>query len=261
MIHLLFVLDRRKSVGAELYNTELFHYDAGLLVSLVQTILIMAQEIDGGEPKGEIRELEIGQYQIGVIEKDHLSYIFIQDTYDNEEFTKNVVDYIIDEFHSVFLQINFNFGLPNEKNIRMRISHLLTTMHFPEKLLPELDKHMNEISVRLPTLDTLFLSDLDDGIIKLWQWGDENIVRILLTILSELPFERSWVGESRISFNDSRNLYTHEAWVIQRIGMTDYCLLARVKYVKDQRNNIIDIFEEVADIIQELIFNFEQNQN
>ena len=256
MIYLLLLLDRDKSIGIELHNAGKFSFDSDLLISLVQTILILSDEIGDEKPKGAFREIEIGEYQIGVVQSNNLAYIFVQDTYDNEPFTKLIIDKVINEFHSVFMKENLNYGLNNIESIRERVSQLLTTMTFPDDLLQKADDVMYDVLSKIPAIDTLFLADLDDGMVRLWASGGENIVNLLLGILSEIPFERSWMGETRLFRKktikgQSKN---NEAWIIQRIGFTDFCILARCVFNPDERDFIISTVEAAAEQLQSSIF-------
>lgn len=256
MIYLLLVLDKRKSIGIELFNSHQFSFDPDLLISLVQTILIMADEIDSHPPKGEIREIEIGAYQIGVIERGHLAYIFIQDTYDNEQFTSLIVKSVIDEFHQMLSEANLNYGLSNISEVRKRVNELLETMIFPEELIEHVDHIIENVLMKVPTIDTIYMSDLDNGIIKKWAVGSDSIIQLLNSILSEIPFERSWIGETKLYYpkrvNDVEK--SHEAWIIQRVGMTDFCILVRCVFSPEDRDFIIETIEEAADEIQQKVF-------
>ncbi len=256
MIYLLLLLDRTKSIGIELHNQKVFNFDSDLLISLVQTILILAEEVGDEKPKGDFREIEIGRHQIGVVQRDNLAYIFVQDTYDNEPFTKGVIDEVIKEFHPQFLSENLNYGISNIDYVRKRVSQLLTTMTFPPDLLHAADNVMNDVLAKIPSIDTLFLADLDDGIVRLWASGGENIVNLLLGILSEIPFERSWMGETKLYKKKVIKgiAKSHEAWVIQRIGFTDFCILARCVFNPEDRDYIITTIEAAANELQSGIF-------
>jgi hypothetical protein len=263
MIYLLLALDKNKSIGIELHNSKIFNFDSDLLISLVQTILIMSDEIDPHPPKGDIRELEIGMYQIGVIEKDHIAYIFIQDTYDNEQFTSMVVKSVVKEFHDLISKSNLNKGIKDHETIKKRVADLLQTMVFPKDLMGEVDEVIGDVLDKIPTIDTIFMCDLDDGVVKKWAVGSGNVVQLLKSILSEIPFERSWIGETKLFYPKKIKEYekSYEAWIIQRIGMTDFCILARCVYSPEERDFIIETIESAAETIQEKVFSKLENYN
>ncbi|RMG35130.1 MAG: hypothetical protein D6732_09870 [Methanobacteriota archaeon] len=255
MIHYLFVVDTSKSVGFEAYNDQKYSLPSELLISLIQSILLLGKQMDAGDPKGELREVEIGNIQISSIEKDHLAYIVIQDTYDNEPFTKKTLSNVIDRFHDDFLQSDFYRGIPNEEKIREEIKNLITTMAFPKSALPEIEKVFEREFKQMPNVDTLLIADLDDGIVNIWREGKGQIIQLLMEILSEIPFERSWIGESRLiapkQFGTKN--FQYEGWVIHRIGLSDFCILGRAYYNAPQRDDIIDLFERMSSEINTII--------
>ncbi len=255
MIHLLLVLDMKKSVGVELYKDHTITVSTELLISLVQTVLLMGKELHAGKPKGELREVEIGEIQIATLEKDSLVYIIIQDTYDNEPFTKRILESVLEEFHHSFLKENFTHGLSNEFQVKEKIKSLITTMLFPTHLLEETGNIVYQMLNKVPAMDTVFMADLDDGIIQKWAEGKGNIIQLLMEILSEIPFERSWIGESKLLYPMQIDgvEYSHEAWLIHRVGLTDFCLLARVYYNISERDGILELFEMTTNEIHNLI--------
>ncbi len=258
MIHFFLVLDREKSVGMELFNDGHYQISSELLISLIQTILLLGHELKAGKPKGELREVEIGDVQIATLEIDHLAYIVIQDTYDNEPFTKKTIEEVTNRYHKKLLNIDFVTGIPDEEKMKSEIAKLITTMKFPEEALGDVNKVIMNLQGKLPNLDTIFIADLDDGIIKVWNKGNGNVLTLLMEILSEIPFERSWIGESKLmdSVKIGDKNYINEAWLIHRIGLTDFCLLGRVYYNNTERNRVLEEFEKAVNEIHGIILQF-----
>lgn len=255
MIHYLFVVDTSKSVGFEAFNDHKYSFPSELLISLIQTILLLGKQMDAGEPKGEMREVEIGDIQIASVELDNLAYVVIQDTYDNEPFTKMTLQKVISKYHVTFLQSNFYHGIRNEEEIKTNIEQLITTMAFPKSTLPKIDKLFKEIFESKPNVDTFVLADLDNGIVKVWREGEGQILQLLMEILSEIPFERSWIGESKLrkpkKFDEED--FDYEGWIIQRIGKSDFCVLGRAYYNPNQRDDLIETFENLTNRIDIII--------
>ncbi len=255
MIHLLLLIDRKKSVGLELFKDNTITFDSELLIPLIQSILLISQSFGNSKPKGELRELEIGDYQIGSYELDNLAYVIIQDTYDNEPFTKQILTSIINEFHDKFLSMDFSREIQGLGSIKERIVELTTTMKFPTQVLQSFQYRIKELLTRVQGVETIFLADLDDGVKHIWLRRENNIITVLMEILSEIPFERSWLGEVRlfkpIEFNGIS--YTHEAWIIVRIGLTDFCILARGYFNQSFRDIMLSEFESLAEEFNEEI--------
>ncbi len=255
MIHYLFVVDTSKSVGFEAFNDQKYSLPSELLISLIQSILLLGKQMNAGDPKGELREVEIGNIQISSIEIDHIAYIVIQDTYDNEPFTKKTLGKVIDRFHQVFYEANFTYGIPNEEAIKSEIQDLITTMAFPMSCLPDIENILEDNFRESPNVDTLLIADLDNGIVKIWREGEGQIIQLLMEILSEIPFERSWIGESRLispkQFNSKK--FNYEGWVIHRIGQSDFCVLGRAYYNAKDRDEIIETFERLSSSIDTII--------
>ncbi|MHA2029424.1 MAG: hypothetical protein ACW99A_15210 [Candidatus Kariarchaeaceae archaeon] len=230
----MLVLDREKSVGLEIYNDNTISFQSDLLIGLVQALMLLGQEL--GESKGPLREAELGDYQISILSRDHMAYIAIQDTYDSEPFTKRILEGVLSKYHEYFSNVNFNQKIENENEIRETVAELLKTMKFPTELLPELNPLIDDfIKSTNNVCDTLFLADLDDGIVNIW-CGDlhDPIIKILMEILSEIDPERTWVGESKLFapklVPGQDRAATHENWFMTRIGTTDFCLMGRAYY-------------------------------
>ncbi|OLS28844.1 MAG: hypothetical protein HeimC2_04450 [Candidatus Heimdallarchaeota archaeon LC_2] len=256
MIHLLLVLDREKSVGLEIYNDRTISFQSDLLIGLVQALMLLGQEL--GESKGPLREAELGSYQISILSRDHIAYIAIQDTYDSEPFTKRILDGVVTKYHEYFRLANFNQRIDDEEEIRETVAELLVTMKFPTELLPEILPLIDEFNSSTNNVcDTLFLADLDDGIVHIWS-GDSNdpIIKILMEILSEIDPERTWIGESKLlaprPIEGQEKAATHENWFMIRIGTTDFCIMGRAYYSHGLESELLS---KNMDLLSEKILN------
>ena len=264
MIHRLILLDREKSIGKTLFDDGVIDLQQELLIGLIQALMMLGESL--GESKGLLREAELGELQLAILSKDKMAYCVIQDTTDNEAFTRRLLDGVIDEYHQAFMSQKISRNYKNEKEIKERIKVLLTSMTFPDELLEPVsllvDSFMNTTSYML---DTLFLADLDDGVVKIFRRGENrNIVKILIEILSEINFERQWQGESKlftpvILGGEER---THEVWVLHRIGITDFIIVGRAFYNPGiERENLISEVERLSESIQNLLLNNSSNSS
>ena len=82
---------------------------------------------------------------------------------------------------------------------------------------------------------------------------DTAIIRILLEILSEIPFERQWVGESKLREQMQVASTPFEGWFIYRIGETDFCILGRAYYQHNVRDKLISELEILSKKMLRLI--------
>ena len=258
MIHRLTALDRTKSVGVTLFDNQELIVQSDLLNGLVQALMLLGEEM--GPVKGELREAELGQYQISILSKDHIAYIAIQDTYDSEPFTSRILENIIDKFHPIFIKANFHREMENEEEIKAEIKEMLQTMKFPDEKIDAVRVLLRNFQLRTNSVaDTLFLADLDDGIVEIFDVPeDRTIVRILMEILSEIPFERHWIGQTKLRrpvfIND--NTFENELWLIYRIGLTDFCLMGRAYYNSlAEQDGLRDSLEQLVDQISSLLIN------
>ncbi len=245
------LIDRKTSLGKTLFDDNKINIQSELLIGLVQALMILGNEL--GPAKGELREAELGKYQISILSKDRLAYVILQDTYDSEPFTRRMLEGILVEFHDIFMSLNFNLIIPEEENYKIRVEELLQSMKFPIHLMPEVERKIEIFNDQTNNIcDALFIADLDDGIIKIFtEPTDVGIIKILMEILSEIPFERHWVGESKLRtpIHIDKEIKTHEGWFIYRIGNTDFCLLGRSFYAYKERDIIIDAIEVLSESI------------
>lgn len=254
-IHKLILLDRVKSIGITLYDTETIKFQSDLLIGLVQALMLLGEEL--GPSKGKLREAELGKFQLSILSKDHLAYILIHDTYDSEPFTRKLVNRVVDEYHEYFVEMNFNRPPQGIDKVKVKTGQLLQSMKFPLDMLDEIQPYIDQFNIDTRYIcDTLLLSDLDDGVISIFKQDDDQIVKILLEILSEIDFEKQWIGESKLRIpkeimGEKRNF---EGWFIFRLGLTDFCLLGRSYHVNSERDLLIRELEILSsNILTELL--------
>ncbi len=258
MIHRLILLDRNKSIGKTLYDDGTIDLNHDLLIGLIQALMLLGETL--GESKGLLREAELGKMQLAILSKDYFAYAIIQDSIDNEAFSRKLLDGVLDEFHDEFKAQDITRTYKNEDKVKDRIKELLTSMVFPKELLPKIRTMIDEfMQATHYMIDTLFLSDLDDGIIEIFHSSEnKKIIKILLEILSEISFDRQWIGESKLFKPVVTNNHesTHEVWILHRIGLTDFVLVGRAYYSPGvQRETLVSEIEKLSDSIQNLLLN------
>ena len=255
MIHRLIVYNQDDHKGVTLYDNEKVNLDSELLIRLIQSMVMLSEEL--GPSKGAIKETELGRYQIGIVTRDNLSYVIIQDQYDNEPYTSKILNHVIDRFHPKLLDIELDDNYALNYEYKDRVSVLIDTMKFPREIIPSIQPLIDSFQIKTHNIcDTLFICDLDDGLVHIFDKPEnDGIIAILLEILSEIPFSRQWLGESKLfSNNNEDEIGTHEVWFIQRIGMTDFCIMGRAYYTPEsERMNLVDKIEELTESIHQVV--------
>ncbi|MHA2091583.1 MAG: hypothetical protein ACW98K_12045, partial [Candidatus Kariarchaeaceae archaeon] len=243
-IHRLILFNTENQKGCTLYDDGLVSLDSQLLMRLIQTMMLLSKEL--GPHKGELKETELGSYQIGIVARDHLAYVIIQDSLDNEPFTSKILNHVVDRFHLEFIEMELNEAFQLNERYKQEVAALIDTMKFPRHLLPDLEPLIQQFHIKTHNIcDSLFLTDLDDGLVQIFQESDhKGIVSILLEILSEIPFERQWIGESELT----------AVWFIQRLGMTDFCIAGRAFYQPEtERQRLVHKIEQLTDEIHQIL--------
>ncbi len=245
-------MEEKSGLGITLFDDGTIPMNDILLTSFVRAMMSFTKEF--GDPKGALREAEIGRYQLSILEKDDLIYVALQDTYDNEPFTRKILDRVISKYHELFRR--WDFSEPPRHNPD-DIAELLQTMTFPEEKMSEIDVVVNEFLHRTNGfVDTFFMADYDGGIIKIWkQEADDNIVTTMMELLSEIPFERYWIGETKLRRSKDRPYWEgiYEGWLIWRVGITDFCILIRAFYSQNDKKKLVDDLEVLEDQLSSIL--------
>lgn len=252
MIHKLIIFNTKTLNGFLIFDRSDVNLDVELIVRLVAAMSIMSENL--GDPKGELSEVEIGEYQIGMLTVDTLAYVILQDKFDNEPFTRRILNNIVEVFHEQLIEVSKYHEI--DRKLQSEIATYLETMKFPEVLIPVVNKLADAFQFdTLGACDVLFLADLDDGIVTTFANAkDQHISTLLMEILSEIPFEKSWIAEMKSKQAEGEEERSHEFWVISRIGMTDFTVLARGFYQPSiDKNNIIEKLECLCEDIHQLL--------
>ncbi|MCY3413730.1 MAG: hypothetical protein INQ03_18950 [Candidatus Heimdallarchaeota archaeon] len=250
MIHRLIVYNQESRKGLIVFDRQTVAIQNHLMVSLIDSMVILSKQL-GKVEKGHLKEIEVGKYQISLLDNEGLTYIIIQGSYDNELFTRRILNIVVEKYHQKFLDLTFTKDLAYEDMYQDELAKFIETLNFPDALLPIIDGYARDMLIRLNySLDLLFLTDLDNGISKVFTEPEveTGIITLLMQILSEIPLEKAWLGEYKIP---ESNPEIYEGWIIFRIGLTEFCVIARGNYPQHDRDMIIDTVEEFADLIHE----------
>lgn len=241
-------MDSEKSVGKLLYDDGEIDFSGELLIGLIQALLMISRNM--GSSKGSLREAELDKYDIAILTQDHLAYVSVHDKYDSEPFNRKILDRIIDLYHDSFRSMNLNLGIQNYDAIRQNLARVIQTMKFPKDLLYLVDEKVTRFiqGTTDSYVDTLFLTDLDDGIIKIYREPDnKRIIPILLEIISEIPFERPlWFGYQPNFIQVDEGPPRYEGWFIHRIGQTEFFMVGKGYYTNGERERLLSLLDQVC---------------
>lgn len=262
MIHRLIVYNQKSHEGLIVFDRNSIDINSSLLVSLIESMLLLSKEL-GKVEKGHLKEIELGKYQISLLDHKSLTYIVIQGTYDNELFTRRIINLVIEKYHSRFVELPFKAGLNVESIYQDELGDFIQTLNFPDEIIPQIESIIGDLLIRLNNrIDLLFITDLDNGITKVFTKPKKNskqLINLLMQILSEIPLEKAWIGESRMVDCKKEN-GEYESWIITRIGLTEFCIIARGFYYSHDRDKIIIGIEEIADLTHEMYINWSLTQ-
>ena len=252
MIHKLIIYNTESLNGFLIFDRSDVDLNVDLIVRLVAAMSIMSENL--GDSKGAMSEIELGRSQIGIMTVDTLAYVVLQDKFDNEPFTRRILNNIVELYHDQLIEVSKYQEI--NKKLQNEIATYLETMKFPEVLIPRVKELAETFQFdTLGAFDVLLLADLDDGVVTTFSdTADKNISSLLMEILSEIPFEKSWIAEMRSKQEEDEERRSHEFWVISRIGMTDFTILGRGFYQPFiDKNNIIEKLECLCEDIHQLL--------
>lgn len=252
MIHKLIIFNTETLNGFLIFDRSDVDLNVDLIVRLVAAMSIMSENL--GDSKGAISEVEIGEYQIGMVTVDNFAYVVLNDTFDNEPFTRKILNNIVEMFHEQLIEVSKYHEI--DKKLQNEIATFLETMKFPDVLLPQVNQLVETFQFdTLGACDVLFLADLDDGLVTTFADSEDGKIKnLLMEILSEIPFEKSWIAEMKSKQEEGEEQRSHEFWVINRIAMTDFTILARGFYQPlIDKTNIIDKLECLCEDIHQLM--------
>ena len=237
VIHQFIIYNRKASTGSLIFDDHTMKINMHYLMTMINSLNLLSADLDDDEEKGALQEIELGEYQISIVDHDELYYIAIQDALDNEIYSRHIINNIIYQFHPTFSKMKLSSQLDFDNSFVDEISDILQTLTFPSSLFRTLQLHVDRFLGSLDfELDTFFLSDLDNGIVTQWMIPEENDVsNTLMEILSEMAIDKTWLAEVHYdampeidSFNRPA---TAEFWVIQKVELSDFSIIARGYYI------------------------------
>lgn len=254
MMHKLVVIQDAGTIGWTLFDDGEISMDNVLLCAFVSALMDFTVEMGSGN--GTLRSADLGNYKISVSKRDNLVYVTVQDVYDNSAFILRMLNLVVSRYHKVLREVNMIVDRPSKEMLSI-IETALTSAKFPRERLPMVESAVQEFFARTTAkVDTFFLADLDDGLIHMWRRVENQfVVKTLMELLAEVPFEKHWVGETYIgSKGGSRSRYgTYEGWFIWRMLASDYCILLRAFYSKTRKRELVAALEWLSGKISSIV--------
>ncbi len=249
MIHKILVMDKDSGLGFDLYDDKTIKVDPSLLSGLVGALLLFTGTLSSDL---DFRGADIGSLRITVSSKNGVQYIAFSDIFDNQELISKKLSNVMD-FLGKEITIETLFDWSPSEEVEKHIKRILDTYQFPEELLPKtfsyIDKLLTYDGIEF---ETLLLTDLDDGIIHVYL-GNEDKVMLLMEILSQLPIDRTWVGESSIF--QLNNELAKEILLINRLNNTEFFILGQAVINPTQKEKTTEIFGEFCQKLETLLKN------
>ncbi|MHA1975918.1 MAG: hypothetical protein ACW98F_08705 [Candidatus Hodarchaeales archaeon] len=245
MIHLFAICNIETGIGHEIFvnkNIDL-KVDPTLLWPLVSALTAFSREFAG---EGKLRSVHLANFQLVMYNPKEentipIAYIVLQDIFDNVGYTKAKID-AIDKSLNVFLSsiVDSNFSrlsiIPVEE--RQKIKEIIQfSQHFPPNLSKKITSEINRFEAKnmmgMQFL-SLYIADLDEGIIKNFGINDPNERAIFQSFIPIIPSEKDlWLEALRTETGDSEEM-DREGWIIKRVGKnTDFLLMCRFFYNND----------------------------
>jgi hypothetical protein len=229
LIHKIIVIDKKTTIGQILFDDGVVELETDLLTGFISALSAFAQCL--GEESVEFKGADLGDHRFSLISRDNLTYAIFQDLFDNEPFARMALKEIIDIYHPDLEKLNLSMDTINE-GIREDIKNLIETEYFPVGILKEIDDTIVQTIEETPIeFDLLFLSSINNGIIKVWRRPiNPQLMKQFLDIISKIPLEMNWLAEGKrsetlgLDFDAEPQI---EAWMIRRVSSTNYFIAGR----------------------------------
>jgi hypothetical protein len=256
MIKYVLAIDKSSGVGQSIYNSDLLELNDVLAAGFIGALTLFTKQIN---PSSDLKfqEASIGEFRIYVEEAEEMIFAFICDIYDNEDFISKKIQKITELSLTVLNPENVNNRTITQK-LNSKIEEIVLSQSFPIVKLEKVSRIIEKIfDFNWKKLHAVLLVDLDEGLIK--NFRDETSymeVNHYLEILSELPYEHTWVGET-IRHNKAKTkiLPGITGLIISRVSSSEFFLMIKADYLISQKRRLLnrikemtqDIWEEIKD--------------
>lgn len=236
MIHKVLLIDQHSGLGYDLYDDGVLKVDPSLLSGLVGALILFTNSLN---EDFEFKKADIGSLTINVSSRYGLQYISFSDSHDNN-------DYISQKLRSIVTIISPHVSYENlmefelSEDFQELIDDIVTSEQFPENLIPQTYKYLNYLAENESIIfENLLLADYNYGLIHSFS-GDIETASLLLEIMSQIPIENNWTGESSKFIRNGE--VVKECLLLSRIENTDYFLLSKSVYKPSMYDEMLDKF-------------------
>ncbi|MHA1911505.1 MAG: hypothetical protein ACTSYA_07400 [Candidatus Kariarchaeaceae archaeon] len=256
MIKYVLAIDRSSGVGQSIYNSDLLELNDVLAAGFIGALTLFTKQIN---PSSNMKftEASVGEFRIYVEEADEIIFAFICDIYDNEDFISEKIKKITKLSLTVLNPENVN-SRSAVMQLNSGIEEIVLSQTFPILKLEKVSRIIEKVfDYNLKKLHAVLLVDLDEGLIKNFRDETSNVeVNHYLEILSELPYEQRWVGETkRYNQAKTKELPGKSGLIISRVGTSEFFLIVKADYLVSQKrtllNNIKDLMKEIWDEVKD----------
>ncbi len=256
MIKYVLAIERSSGVGQSIYNSDLLELNDVLAAGFIGALTLFTKQINPSSDM-KFQEASVGEFRIYVEEADEIIFAFICDIYDNEDFISEKIKRITELSRTVLNPENIN-SRSAVMELSSGIEEIVLSQSFPIIKLEKVSRIIEKIfDYKLKKLHAVLLVDLDEGLIK--NFRDETSyteVNHYLEILSELPYEQTWVGETkRFNKTKTKELSGRSGLIICRVSSSEFFLVIKADYLISQKRGLLSKIKKISKEIWEEIKN------
>jgi hypothetical protein len=256
LIKYVLAIDRSSGVGQSIYNSDLMELNDVLAAGFIGALTLFTKQINPSSDM-KFQEASVGEFRIYVEEAEEIIFAFICDIYDNEDFISEKIKRIAELSLTVLNPDNVT-SRSAVIELSSKIEDIVLSQSFPIIKLEKVSRLIEKIfDCNLKKLHAVLLVDLDEGLIKNFRDETSNTeVNHYLEILSELPYEQTWVGETkRYNQQKTKILPGKSGLIISRISNSEFFLIVKADYLIGQKrsllNHIKNLTQEVWDEVKD----------
>jgi len=205
-----------------------------------------------------VHKVDIGNYYLLLFDTGEVLWGFFCDFWDNMPYTEEKIMKIIRLLDPIVRKADkTRLQLKIENSLHQKLDRILTTQVFPEDKLEEIDaliEKLDNVAPEQVTITSVYLFDIDGGIVKAWEPHKDytgEIRRTLYKLVCDMPFH----FQSKMELNVDLGSNENEGWRIIRLGNTEFAMCFRVMYASEHRGllNVItkSTCEKVLAIIKD----------
>ncbi len=238
---------RNSNLGDECDSTDYYP-------RFIRALYDFAKEISK-EKKFRIHKVDLLNYTLLLFDSGELLWGFFCDFWDNMPYTEEKIMKIIKLLDPIVRKADKTLPLKIDNSFHLQLDRILATQVFPNDKLEEIDDIIEKLDNTSPpqiTITSVYLFDIDGGIVKAWEPHKDytgEIRRTLYKLVCEMPFH----FQSRLELNIDIGSHENEGWRILRLGNTEFAMCFRVMYASEHRGLLNVITDSTCEKVLEII--------